>query len=96
MDPQMSKTFEGQDGQVGFVSAWNSTNKEVGSGEQEIISIEEGKRINYELRFFEPFESTENAYMIAESIDSNQTKVNLGFRRPHEISHKSYVGFYGF
>lgn len=79
MDPQMSKTFEGQDGQVGFVSAWNSTNKEVGSGEQEIISIEEGKHINYELRFFEPFESTENAYMIAESIDSNQTKVIWGF-----------------
>ncbi len=52
MDPTMSKTFEGQDGQVGFVSAWNSTNKEVGSGEQEIISIEEGKRVNYELRFF--------------------------------------------
>ncbi|MBU1370415.1 MAG: SRPBCC family protein [Bacteroidetes bacterium] len=79
MDPMMTKTYQGQDGQVGFVSAWNSTDKEVGSGEQEIISIEEGKRINYELRFFEPFESTEHAYMIAQAIDSSHTEVIWGF-----------------
>jgi len=79
MDPDMKKTYRGTDGTVGFVSAWESDNKDVGKGEQEIRKITEGERIDFELRFFEPFESTEPAYMSTESVSENQTKVKWGF-----------------
>ena len=78
MDPNMKKEFRGTDGTVGFVSAWDSESDEVGKGEQEIIAIEEGERIDYELRFLEPFESTDQAYMITKSAGMNQTTVKWG------------------
>lgn len=79
IDPNMEKTYSGTDGEVGFVSAWDSDNEDVGKGEQEIIKIEEGERIDFELRFLEPFESTESAYMTTEAVSENQTKVKWGF-----------------
>lgn len=79
MDPQMTRTFTGEDASVGFISAWESDVKEVGAGEQEIIDIKDGERIDYELRFFKPFESTEKAYMTTEAVNDNQTKVVWGF-----------------
>jgi len=79
MDPNMKKTYNGTDGTVGFVTAWESENDDVGSGEQEIIKIEEGERIDFELRFKEPFESTSPAFMTTESVAENQTKVTWGF-----------------
>ncbi len=79
MDSNMKKTYKGTDGTNGFVSAWESTKKDVGKGEQEIKNITDGERIDYELRFIEPFQSTESAYMITENISENQTKVKWGF-----------------
>lgn len=79
MDPEMKKTYHGTDGTVGFVSAWESNNKEVGTGEQEIKKITEGEQIDFELRFFKPFESTEAAYMKTEAVLENQTLVKWGF-----------------
>jgi len=79
MDPAMEKTYRGIDGTVGFVSAWNSKNEDVGVGEQEIKAIKEGSRIDFELRFFKPFEATEPAYMTTTSLSPIQTKVAWGF-----------------
>ncbi|SDS29161.1 SRPBCC family protein [Gramella sp. MAR_2010_147] len=79
MDPDMKKTYKGTDGTVGFVSAWDSDNEEVGKGEQEIVKIDEGRRIDFELRFYEPFESTEPAYMTTEEVSNDQTRVAWGF-----------------
>lgn len=79
MDPEMQKWYRGTDGQPGFVSAWKSEKKNVGAGEQEILRIEEGKQIDYELRFLEPFESTQQAYITTTAIDSMQTRVAWGF-----------------
>lgn len=79
LDPEMKKTYRGIDGTVGFVSSWDSKNPEVGKGEQEIIKIVEGKRIDFELRFFTPFEATEPAYMTTESVNTDTTKVKWGF-----------------
>ena len=45
-DPTMKKSFNGVDGEVGFVSAWDSKDPNVGVGEQEILAIEQGKRID--------------------------------------------------
>jgi len=78
MDPLMEKTYRGKDATEGFVSAWSSDNKEVGKGEQEIIGINEGERIDFELRFFEPFKSTAKAYMTTDSLSDKQTTVVWG------------------
>jgi hypothetical protein len=79
-DPNMKRTFTGIDGTVGAIAAWESDNKEVGVGEQEIKKIKEGEQIDFELRFKAPFESTSEAYMITEAISLNETKVKWGFK----------------
>jgi hypothetical protein len=79
MDPNMKKEYRGTDGTVGFVSAWESKEDNVGKGEQELKQIVEGERIDMELRFIEPFEVNDNAYMITESLNENETKVTWGF-----------------
>lgn len=79
MDPNMKKEFRGTDATVGFVSAWDSENKQVGRGEQEITRIVDGDRIEMDLRFFEPFEATDHAYMTTESVSDSETHVKWGF-----------------
>lgn len=79
MDPQMKKEYVGTDATVGFVSKWNSTKDDVGVGEQEILKIKEGERIDFELRFLEPMEGTNYAYMTTEQVSEAQTKVKWGF-----------------
>ncbi|WP_286926397.1 SRPBCC family protein [Flavobacterium sp. UBA4197] len=79
-DPAMKKDYKGNDGQVGFVAAWDSSDKEVGKGEQEIVNIVDGDRIDMKLRFKEPFEAEDNAYMITEAVSPNETKVKWGFK----------------
>lgn len=78
-DPNMKKEFKGEDGTVGFISAWDSDMKDVGKGEQEITGIIEGSKVDYELRFIKPFEATDNAYMTTEAGSDNQTTVKWGF-----------------
>ncbi len=79
MDPNMKTRFTGTDGTVGFISAWESDIKNVGSGEQEILNIVEGERLDYEIRFLKPFKSTSWAYITTSAINDNQTRVHWGF-----------------
>jgi uncharacterized protein YndB with AHSA1/START domain len=78
-DPEMKKEYRGTDGTAGFVSAWESKMKDVGKGEQEILKIVENDRIDYELRFIEPFASTSSANFTFEAVSDLQTKVKWGF-----------------
>jgi hypothetical protein len=57
-DPTMRKEYKGLDGTLGFVYGWDSTNKNVGAGEQEITGIDDGKSIEYKIRFFRPMQNT--------------------------------------
>lgn len=79
IDPVMKKEFKGEDGTVGFVSAWDSEDPKAGKGEQKIIKINEGERIDYELHFIEPFESTDFAYLKTEAVNDSVTTVKWGF-----------------
>lgn len=79
MDPNMKTTYTGTDAQVGFISAWDSKIDSVGSGEQEIKKITPYERIDLELRFFKPFESTEQVRMVTTELQNNQTKLVWGF-----------------
>lgn len=78
-DPNAKKAYTGTDGTVGFISAWESDNKDVGVGEQEIKKIVEGERLDMELRFKKPMNTTNNAYFTTTAIDSVHTKVVWGF-----------------
>lgn len=78
-DPDMNRTYTGEDGQVGFISAWDSKDEELGTGEQEIVKIEDGNRIDFELRFKKPFEATHNVYLLTETTNEKITKVTWGF-----------------
>lgn len=77
-DPVMKQEFVGTDGEVGFVSKWEG-NKEVGTGEQEIVSITENVSINSQLRFFKPWKSQSDAYITTKAMDDDSTEVVWGF-----------------
>lgn len=79
MDKNMKKSYKGTDGQVGFVSAWESTDDKVGAGEQEIKKVLPGERIDYELRFLKPFKATNHAFLKVEPMPGDQSKVMWGF-----------------
>lgn len=80
MDPSMKKKYKGTDGNVGFISAWESNDENLGSGEQEIKKLTDGERIDYELRFLKPFKATNQTYMTVNNINSHQTLVKWGFK----------------
>ncbi len=79
MDPEMKKFYRGTDGQVGFVSSWESLNKNVGKGEQEILKIIENEIIDYEIRFIKPFKNIAAVYLITDLVTEHHTKVKWGF-----------------
>lgn len=79
MDPNMTKEYRGTDGTVGFVSAWDSNEKNVGKGEQEIKKITEGERIDFEIRFIKPFPGVANANLSTQSVSANETNVKWAF-----------------
>jgi len=77
-DPVMKKDLRGTDGTVGFIYAWDSNNKEVGKGEQEITQLSEGREVDAEVRFEKPFKGIAQTKMTTESLGGNQTKVSWG------------------
>ena len=77
-DLNAKKTLTGTDGTVGFIYAWDSTNKNVGKGEQEITKIEDGLRIDSEVRFEKPLKNVANSYISVEALAQNETKVKFG------------------
>jgi hypothetical protein len=79
IDPAMKTEFSGEDATVGFVSAWDSKNPDAGKGEQKIIKMADGERIDYELHFIEPFESTDFAYLTTTAVNDSVTSVKWGF-----------------
>lgn len=79
MDDDMETSYRGEDGTVGFVYGWKSEMQDVGVAEQEITNIVEGERIETELRFKEPFVSTDKSYMITESTNDGSTTVTFGY-----------------
>lgn len=77
-DPAMKKDYKGTDGSVGFVYAWDSKVKQAGKGEQEIMNITEGKKLDVEVRFEKPFAGIAYTPFVTDSIAENQTKVKWG------------------
>ncbi|MES2773123.1 MAG: SRPBCC family protein [Bacteroidota bacterium] len=78
-DPNIKLTYTGIDGAVGFIAAWESNDKNVGVGAQEIVGITNGESIKMELRFKKPFEATNYATNTITAVGSGQTKVTTIF-----------------
>jgi hypothetical protein len=74
-DPNMKKTLTGTDGTVGFIYGWNSEDKGVGQGEQQITALTENKKMNSEIRFIKPFEGTGYLTMLTDSKGATETEV---------------------
>lgn len=78
-DPNMNKTYKGADGTVGFVYAWEG-NKKAGKGEQEIIDIVPGQRMDVEVRFEKPFPGLAYTPFSVTAATADQTIVKWGMR----------------
>lgn len=74
-DPNIKIVYTGVDGTVGFTSAWESNDKNVGVGEQEIKKVVEGESMQVEIRFKKPFEATNQALTTVTALNPGQTKV---------------------
>lgn len=81
-DPAMKKEYRGTDGQEGFVYAWDSTDRNVGAGEQEIKKIWPGRAIDYELRFHRPMQNVAQASITTTTSGTRQTNVQWVFEGP--------------
>jgi hypothetical protein len=84
MDPDMKKTYEGEDGTVGFSYKWDS--EVLNQGSQTITKIVEGKRIEAELYF--GFGDPAQSYFTTEEIGESQTKIAWGIsgRTPYPFN----------
>jgi hypothetical protein len=78
-DPNIKIVYTGVDGTVGFTSSWESNDKNVGIGEQEIKKIVEGESTEVEIRFKKPFEGTNNACTTVMATSDTQSKVTQEF-----------------
>lgn len=79
-DPNMKKTYSGTDGTPGFVYTWDSKDKNVGAGEQEIKNLTEDTRIDYELRFKRPMQNTAQSSFVTDKVQNNVTSVSWTFK----------------
>lgn len=78
MDPNAKMDYSGTDGTVGFTSAWDSENKNVGKGIQEVKGIADGERIDCEIKFERPFKNVAQTYMEVIPISESNTTVEWG------------------
>jgi len=78
-DPNTRLEYTGTDGEVGFKSAWESEDKNVGIGEQEITAIKNGESIEVEIRFKKPFQATNWARTTVTEDGEGQTRVSQVF-----------------
>jgi hypothetical protein len=78
-DPNAKKDYKGTDGTVGFIYTWDSQNKHVGQGKQEITGITDGSEIDMDLHFIRPMHGNAKAVMTTEAVTPAQTKVKWNF-----------------
>jgi hypothetical protein len=84
-DPNMKKNYQGTDGTKGFIYSWDSTLKNVGAGEQELTAIEEGKSIDYVIRFSRPMQNIGKSKFLITSIEDERTTVIWIFDSPSKF-----------
>ncbi|MBI1184174.1 polyketide cyclase [bacterium] len=73
-DPNMKETTKNIDGEPGFILRFEG-NKNLGTGEEELIGLVPNKEIDIELRFLKPVKSTSRTPFTLERTGNKETKV---------------------
>jgi len=81
-DPNQKTTTKGTDGTIGFVYTWDSMNKNVGAGSQEIVDMKEGESIGYAMRFERPMKSEAASEFRLKALSDTSTEVSWDFSGP--------------
>lgn len=92
MDPDMDKTYAGDQGAVGSSYHW-SGNRKVGEGRMTISAVEPNERIEIDLHFLRPFKS-ENVTEFTLTPDGDGTSVTWRMTGPNTFMTK-VMGFFG-
>lgn len=69
LDPDITVTLEGVDGEENAILNWKSSHEDVGVGSMEITRLEKNRTILQTLRFKEPFESEMHSKFILNDDD---------------------------
>lgn len=75
-DPNTRIWYEGTPGEIGSKMCWSSSDKRVGKGTQEIVSIEENERIEYKITLSEPEVIEANLVLTTAQKGLNSTNVS--------------------
>jgi len=94
LDPDQKRTYKGEDGTVGFIYSWDSKNKNVGAGSQEIKKIVDGERIEYELRFVRPMKNIANSQFIIKKKSDTESEVFWDFQGPMKFPMSLFSGMF--
>lgn len=93
-DPNQKITEKGVDGTVGYSYSWDSENKRVGAGTQEIKHILEQEKIEYELRFVRPMKNIGYSTFTFHKISDSQCKVVWTFKGPTKFPMSLFKGVF--
>jgi len=76
LDPNTKIELRGsEDGTPGSILAFESKNKKVGKGEWETTKVLEYERVEFQLRFLEPFAFVADGYFYTKAVSTEQTKI---------------------
>lgn len=93
-DPKQKTSEKGMDGTIGYVYSWDSQDKNVGAGSQEIKNIVENEKIEYELRFERPMKNVARSKFVISKISETQTSVSWDFRGPTKFPMSLFSGIF--
>lgn len=92
MDPDMNKTYSGDEGTVGSSYHWTG-NRKVGEGQMTITEVAADERVVIDLRFVKPFKS-ENVTEVLLSPSGEGTEVTWRMTGPKTFMTKA-MGLFG-
>jgi hypothetical protein len=81
-DPQKKVSTSGTDGSKGFIYTWDSEDKSVGAGTQEIKNIIDGQSIDCRIAFERPMKNVADVKFAVKELKAAQTEVSWEFRGP--------------
>lgn len=93
-DPNRKTVNTGEDGTIGFITAWDSKDKSVGAGAQEITDLIENERIEYVIRFERPMKNTAVSKFVLDDLGDNKTQVSWDFRGPTKFPMSLFKGIF--
>lgn len=92
-DPDMKVQISEKDGMVGGIYSWTG-NKDVGTGYMEIEDIEPNERIEWNLVFTDPWESSSSVYFDF-NPNGDETEVVWGYEEQTKFPANVFMGLMG-